>query len=114
MSWEASRSQVAVPSGVEVCFGSFAFADDPGDSLLTVPEFVVGRRGDRTWLTTVSRGSLDQHATITVAEQPRSPIGLSFADDNGRRIEMQHVAHATRREFQKLGKRWGGFDGVLR
>ena len=74
------RDEVDEPGTGLVCFGSFAFADDPGDSLLTVPEFVVGRRGDRTWLTTVSRGSLDQHATITVAEQPRSPIGLSFAD----------------------------------
>jgi len=74
------RDEVDEPGTGLVCFGTFAFADEPGDSLLTVPEVVVGRRGDRTWLTTVSRGALDQHATITVAEQARPPSGLSFAD----------------------------------
>ena len=74
------RDEVDEPGTGLVCFGTFAFADEPGDSVLTVPEVVVGRRGDRTWLTTVSHGSLDQHATVAVAEQPRSPQGLSFAD----------------------------------
>ncbi|MGZ5404509.1 MAG: isochorismate synthase [Nocardioides sp.] len=74
------RDEVDEPGTGLVCFGTFTFADGPGTSLLSVPEVIVGRRGDRTWLTTVSRGALDQHATVTVAEQPRSPTGLSFAD----------------------------------
>ncbi|MEJ7795849.1 MAG: isochorismate synthase [Nocardioides sp.] len=74
------HDEVDEPGTGLVCFGSFAFADDPGDSLLTVPEVVVGRRGDRTWLSTVSRGTLEQRATVTAAERPRPPSGLSFAD----------------------------------
>ena len=46
--------QVGEPGTGLVCFGAFAFADEPGDSVLVIPQVVVGRRGDRTWLTTVS------------------------------------------------------------
>ncbi|HEU4811278.1 MAG TPA: isochorismate synthase [Nocardioides sp.] len=64
-----------------VCFGSFAFADEPGDSVLVVPEVVVGRRGDTTWLTTISRGDeLDRDLTIATADEPASPVQVSFAD----------------------------------
>ena len=70
------RDEVDEPGTGLVCFGTFAFADEPGDSVLTVPEVVVGRRGDRTWLTTVTRGTLDQHATRhpgRAARASRSP-----------------------------------------
>ena len=70
------RDEVNEPGTGLVCFGSFAFADEPGDSVLVVPEVVVGRRGDITWLTTISRGALDllDRARVAVAEppQPRS------------------------------------------
>ena len=46
--------RVGEPGTGLVCFGAFAFADEPGDSVLVVPQVIVGRRGDRTWLTTVS------------------------------------------------------------
>ena len=46
------RDEVGEPGTGLVCFGSFAFADEPGDSVLVVPEVVVGRRGDMAWLTT--------------------------------------------------------------
>ncbi len=92
------RDEVDEPGTGLVCFGTFAFADEPGDSLLTVPEVVVGRRGDRTWVTTVSRGGLDQHATVSVTDQPRAPRGLSFADGalNGEQW-MSVVADAVAR-----------------
>jgi menaquinone-specific isochorismate synthase len=48
------RDEVGVPGSGLVCLGSFAFADEPGDSVLLVPHVVVGRRGDVTWLTTVT------------------------------------------------------------
>ena len=35
-----------------------AFADQPGDSVLVVPEIVLGRRGDTAWLTTVGAGAI--------------------------------------------------------
>ncbi len=74
------RDEVDEPGTGLLCFGTFAFADEPGDSVLTVPEVVVGRRGERTWLTTVTRGALDQHATISLAESPRAPSNVIFAD----------------------------------
>ncbi len=74
------RDEIDEPGSGLVCFGSFAFADEPGSSVLSVPAVVVGRRGDRTWLTTVSRGSLDQPTTVAAADPPRPPVGISFAD----------------------------------
>lgn len=74
------RDEVDEPGTGLVCFGSFAFADEPGRSVLVVPEVIVGRRGTRTWLTTVSRGALDATATVTLAERPQPPEGLVFAD----------------------------------
>ena len=59
-----------------VAFGSFGFADDPGESVLVVPQVVVGRRGDRAWLTTVGVDVPD----LTPAPLPTPPAGLSFAD----------------------------------
>ena len=53
------RDEVDEPGTGLVAFGSFGFSDDPGESVLTVPEIVVGRRGGHTWLTTASRGGLD-------------------------------------------------------
>ncbi|QBX57462.1 isochorismate synthase [Nocardioides seonyuensis] len=70
------RDDVAEPGTGLVCFGSFAFADEPGDSVLVVPRYVVGRRGDRTWLTTV-----DADAPALVNAQPPQPsTGLVFSD----------------------------------
>jgi menaquinone-specific isochorismate synthase len=83
-----------------VCFGSFAFADDPGDSILVVPEVVVGRRGGCTWVTTISRGGLDMldPAALVAADAPPVPAGVSFADGalNGEQW-MSVVADAVRR-----------------
>jgi menaquinone-specific isochorismate synthase len=59
-----------------VAFGSFGFADDPGESVLVVPQVVVGRRGDQAWLTTVGVDLPD----LTPAPLPTPPAGLSFAD----------------------------------
>ena len=39
------RDEAQQPGSGLVCFGSFAFADEPGDSVLVVPEIIVGRRG---------------------------------------------------------------------
>ncbi|GGO94211.1 isochorismate synthase [Nocardioides phosphati] len=66
-----------------VCFGTFTFSDEPpaddfadGDSVLVVPQVVVGRRGDLTWLTTI--GVADAH--VEVADAPAPPVDLTFAD----------------------------------
>ncbi|MEO5665904.1 MAG: isochorismate synthase [Nocardioides sp.] len=59
-----------------VAFGSFGFADDPGDSVLVVPQVVVGRRGDRNWVTTVGVDA----PSLEARPAPQPPAGLSFAD----------------------------------
>ncbi len=74
------RDEVGEPGTGMVCFGSFGFADETGDSVLTIPEVVVGRRGDRTWITTVTRGTLDAIPAVSITAPPRPPTNLSFAD----------------------------------
>jgi menaquinone-specific isochorismate synthase len=73
------RDEVHEPGTGLVSFGSFAFADDPGDSVLVVPEVVIGRRGDTTWLTTIGRDTIAAPALV-VADEPPAPVEVSFAD----------------------------------
>ena len=80
--WSETVARAQVDDGVGepgtglVCFGTFAFADDPGDSVLVIPQVVVGRRGDRTWLTTVSV----EAPTLEPTPAPEPPVGLVFSD----------------------------------
>ena len=73
------RDEVQEPGTGLVCFGAFGFADEPGDSVLLVPEVVVGRRGSRTWLTTVGLGTTAT-PVVRVAEPAAAPADVSFAD----------------------------------
>jgi menaquinone-specific isochorismate synthase len=83
--WTETTSRAAVHDDVGepgtglVCFGTFAFADEPGDSVLVVPEIVVGRRGGITWLTTIGR---DRTVVPSVrrSEPPTPPVDVVFAD----------------------------------
>jgi menaquinone-specific isochorismate synthase len=95
------RDDVNEPGSGLVCFGSFAFADEPGTSVLVVPEILVGRRGDRAWLTTISRGGLDKldrRDSLFVVDPPDAPQDVSFADGalNGEQW-MSVVAEAVDR-----------------
>ncbi len=80
------RDEVRVPGTGPVAFGSFAFADDSADeSLLVVPEVLIGRRGDRTWLTTASHVDGEVAAVPTTrfpaqAAPPTAPPEVAFAD----------------------------------
>jgi isochorismate synthase len=74
------RDEVGEPGTGLVCFGSFAFADEPGDSVLVVPEVVVGRRGDRTWVTTISAAGITTPPTLTRHEEAAAPRDVTFAD----------------------------------
>ena len=62
------------------------FADDSADeSLLVVPEVLIGRRGDRTWLTTASHVDGEVAAVPTTrfpaqAAPPTAPPEVAFAD----------------------------------
>jgi len=80
--WAETTAQATIDDAVNepgtglVCFGTFAFADEPGDSVLVVPRAVVGRRGDLAWVTTVD----DADATVALADPPESPGAVSFTD----------------------------------
>ena len=48
-----------------------------------MPQVVIGRRGDTTWLTTISRGGLDMldhRDALRVADRPDAPADVRFAD----------------------------------
>ena len=45
--------QVAEPGSGPVAFGSFTFDSASDGSVLVVPETIIGRRGGRSWLTTI-------------------------------------------------------------
>ncbi len=93
------RDEVGEPGTGPVCFGTFGFSDQPGRSVVVVPSVVVGRRGDRAWLTTLSVDGVEAPApTITVADPPRAPSAVSFADGalNGEQW-MSAVADAVAR-----------------
>ena len=74
------RDEVDLPGTGLIAFGSFAFADEPGESVLVVPEVLVGRRGETTWVTTVSVGSISAKPTLTPTDEPVAPVDVTFAD----------------------------------
>ncbi|MBO9522419.1 MAG: isochorismate synthase [Nocardioidaceae bacterium] len=74
------RDQVEVPGTGLVCLGSFAFADEPGDSILTVPRVVVGRRGERAWVTVIGEDELTPPPALATQPPPDSTASAVFAD----------------------------------
>jgi menaquinone-specific isochorismate synthase len=85
--WQELSAQAGIVDEVGVfgsglvAFGSFAFADQPGHSVLVVPQVVVGRRDGRAWVTTV--GSDAQPAGTQRRRTPppvRRPSSVVFTD----------------------------------
>jgi menaquinone-specific isochorismate synthase len=74
------RDEVARPGTGLVAFGSFAFADEPGDSVLRVPEVVIGRRDGACWLTHVGVGSISALPEIHTASAPEPPHTVAYTD----------------------------------
>ncbi len=60
--------ELGVPGSGPVAFVSMAFADEPGDSVLIVPEVVVGRRNGVEWVTTI--GTADSVPRKTPLSRP--------------------------------------------
>jgi len=69
------RDEVALPGTGPVAFGSFAFDEhSPVGGVVVVPRVVVGRRGGRTWLTTVTTGAqLGSAPALADVVGPRVP-----------------------------------------
>ena len=105
------RDEVGEPGTGLVAFGTFAFSDaHAGDSVLVVPQVVVGRRGRRAWLTTVSAAGSSTAGTAgaspsSILEQwlrerspLRTPTDVRFADGSlDGESWMAVVADAVRR-----------------
>lgn len=91
------RDEVDVPGSGLVAFGSFAFTD-AGDSVLQVPEVVVGRRGPNTWVTTISPASSLAAPPDLVRREPDPAGVVTFADGARSGAEWSGVvADAVRR-----------------
>ena len=92
------RDEVGRPGSGLVCFGSFAFADAPGDSVLVVPEVLVGRRGDEAWVTTIGVDAIPPTPDVAPTRPPEAPRDVTFADGarSGTAWELV-VAEAVRR-----------------
>ncbi len=74
------RDEVEVPGTGLICFGSFAFADDPGDSVLVVPRVVVGTRRGRSWVTVIGQDELAGMPDLEPQATPPAPRNVTFAD----------------------------------
>ncbi len=74
------RDEAGIPGSGLLAFGSFAYHDQPGTSVLVVPEVVVGRRGDTAWVTTIGRGSVSPAPLIAATDPPAPPAGAAFGD----------------------------------
>ena len=74
------RDEVGLPGSGLVAFGSFAFADEPGESVLVVPRIVVARRDDATWVTTIGNAALPPLPDVTVASAARPAGEVVFTD----------------------------------
>ena len=77
--------EVEVPGTGLVSLGSFAFADEPGHSVLVVPRLVIGRRSGRAWVTAIGTAeevseALTEPIELAVQEPPRAPAEVTFTD----------------------------------
>ena len=118
------RNEVGVPGTGPVAFGSIAYAaSSAAAATLVVPQVVVGRRGDRVWLTTMTTGDerlghssgerLDPDSTRrrTFADGASSPT--QWAGAVAHAVELDHAGHldkvagATwRRSERPIDVRW--------
>jgi len=102
----AVADEVGVPGSGLVCLGSFAFADQPGDSALLVPSVVVGRRGDRYWLTTIG-DTADDLPELAPQPAPDAPVNLVFSDGalsgaDWEGVVWEAVLHLNAGELEKV------------
>jgi menaquinone-specific isochorismate synthase len=92
------RDEISVPGSGLVCMGSFAFADEPGDSVLVVPHVVVGRRGNRTWVTLIGDDELTPPPALVAQPDPTAPGNVVFTDGDVDGAEWEAiVARAVKR-----------------
>jgi menaquinone-specific isochorismate synthase len=75
------HDEVGLPGTGPVAFVSFAFADDPGRSLLVVPQMLIGRRDGRSWLTEIDvQGSSATEPPLRDMTPISAPAALRWTD----------------------------------
>lgn len=111
--WRAVAAEAEVHDPVHqpgtglLAFGSFAFADDSAeDSVLTVPQVVIGRRGSLTWVTTVGEVEV-LPVTPHPTDAPRPLEDVTFSDGslNGEEwmtVVAEAVARIQAGELEKV------------
>lgn len=96
------RDEVRLPGTGPVAFGSFAFADSPGSSVLIVPDVVVGHRAGRWWVTTVSTsGGIPQPPAVAETDPPRRPGPVTYADGSRSAAEWESIVAETVRRITR-------------
>jgi menaquinone-specific isochorismate synthase len=111
--WTETTSRALVHDEVDepgtglVGFGSFAFADEPGESVLTVPRVIVGRRGSTTWLTVTGRDDAGV-PVIRAAEAPLPPVDVTFADGS---LDGEHWMGVVADAIARIGS--GALEKVV-
>ncbi|WEV77869.1 isochorismate synthase [Janibacter cremeus] len=79
------RDDVDEPGTGPIAFGSMAYSSHSGtESVLVVPEVVVGRRGDRAWVTTTTTAAAVPTADEPLEPQPApvDPGAVAFTDSD--------------------------------
>lgn len=73
------RDEVGLPGSGPVAFGSFAFSPrSAAGGVLVVPEVIVGRRGDRYWLTTTGVGAVLPTTRLETPDPPTDHGDVRF------------------------------------
>jgi menaquinone-specific isochorismate synthase len=85
------RDELGIPGSGLICLGSFAFADEPGDSVLVVPRVVVGRRGDHCWMTVVGDDELAPPPALVSQPAPQAPGNVVFTDGDVGSAEWEAI-----------------------
>lgn len=104
------RDEVQVPGTGPVAFGSLTFSGDSAhDSVLLVPEVVVGRRGEDAWVTTLTLApNVPGTAVLTAQEPPQAPISVAYTDGP---LDAAGYAAAVAEAVARIGA--GDLDKVV-
>jgi menaquinone-specific isochorismate synthase len=101
--------EVGLPGTGPVAFVSMAFADEPGDSVVVVPEVIVGHRDGVTWITEISTDQAKRPAVGMHAVRPvQVPSGVRYSAGQ---LSVTGYREAVRKAVERL--RDGDLDKVV-
>lgn len=74
----AIRDEAKVSGSGLVAFGSFGFNPSSDASTLTIPSMILGKRGDKAWITSIGFDSVAPRPELSRQDSPRHPGTVSF------------------------------------